>query len=149
MVYRLPYRRLVIGFCLAVVPGLVWLGIHKFRRHQSRKEAQALEMKLISNSSPEATNAYLRALDIRLMEQRGTDFTNPHFSPLRLGKKLEALDGVYDYDFERLAQTEHRLLGIDRRTVLQAIFDRVCQGALTRYGKTSQSAEIPPQGDQP
>jgi hypothetical protein len=85
----------------------------------------------VSASSPsvDPTTAFLDRLDIARYERNGTDYTNPAYSPLRLGKPLDALDTTYDYDFGRLEQTEARLAGVNRRRVLKEIFARVREGA--------------------
>ena len=78
-----------------------------------------------------ATANYLAALDVRRFERQGTDYTNPAYSPVRLGKPLDQLDTVYDYDFPRLAAVARRLEGVDRRAVLGAIFEQVTRGCRT------------------
>jgi hypothetical protein len=75
------------------------------------------------------TRAFLRTLDVAAYERNGTDYTNPKFSPLRLGKPFEKIDQTFDYDFPRLAATEKRLQGVDRRVVLKHLFDHLCRGA--------------------
>jgi hypothetical protein len=63
--------------------------------------------------------------------RRGSDFTNPEYSPLRLGKSLDELDRAYDYDFERLAEVERKLANVDRRAVFAELFRRICAGCET------------------
>ena len=82
----------------------------------------------ISNEDLKTKN-YITNLDISKFERNGSDFTNPKYSPLRLGKALEHIDIVYDYDFQRLAQIEERLEGVDRKKVLRRIFDIVTSDA--------------------
>jgi hypothetical protein len=77
------------------------------------------------------TDAYLAGLDVRRFERQGTDYTNPAYSPLRLGKPLAELDVVWDYDYPRLEVVARRLDGVDRRTVLAAVFDQVTRGCWT------------------
>lgn len=77
------------------------------------------------------TDEYLAALDVRRFERQGTDYTNPAYSPLRLGKPLANLDTVWDYDHPRLEAVARRLEGVDRRTVLAAIFDQLTRGCRT------------------
>lgn len=77
------------------------------------------------------TDAYLAGLDVRRFERQGTDYTNPVYSPFRLGKPLTELDVVWDYDYPRLEAVSRRLNGVDRRTVLAAIFDLVTRGCRT------------------
>lgn len=81
------------------------------------------------------TEEYIRNLDISKFERNGSDFTNPTYSPLRLGKPLEHIDIVYDYDFQRLAQIEERLKGVDRKKVLRHIFCVLTKDATTNKEK--------------
>jgi hypothetical protein len=80
---------------------------------------------------PDPTDLYLDTLDVNRLARHGCDYTNPYYSPLRLGKKLEDLDSVFDYDFPRLAAVQRRLEGVDRRRALAALFRRVCAGCTT------------------
>src|SRR5262249_14912257 len=57
------------------------------------------------------------------------------FSPLRLGKPLEKIDQVFDFDFARLAETQKKLQGVDRRRVLKHIFDQLCRGLSSNTDK--------------
>ena len=83
-----------------------------------------------SHLKPESkTEAFIKQLDISNYERNGSDLANPKYSPLRLGKPLEKIDITYDYDFKRLALTEKRLLGVNRRQVLEHIFKEVTKGA--------------------
>jgi hypothetical protein len=75
------------------------------------------------------TADFLANLDLSRYEQNGTDYSNPAYSPLRLGKPLQYLDPDFDYDFPRLEQTEARLKGVERQPVLRHIFTQVCAGA--------------------
>lgn len=94
----------------------------EFRKTQIQSEAKT-EVK------PETkTEAFIKQLDLSKYERNGSDFANPKYSPFRLGKPLDKIDIVYDYDFKRLALTEKRLLGVNRREVLKHIFDEVTKG---------------------
>jgi hypothetical protein len=81
------------------------------------------------------TKDYITNLDISKFERNGSDFTNPTYSPLRLGKPLEHIDKTYDYDFQRLAQIEERLEGVDRKKVLRHIFCVLTKDATTNKEK--------------
>ena len=81
------------------------------------------------------TKEYITNLDISKFERNGSDFTGPKYSPFRLGKSLEQIDVVNDYDFQRLAQIEKRLKGIDRKRVLRHIFETITDGARTNTEK--------------
>lgn len=81
------------------------------------------------------TEEYIRNLDISKFERNGSDFTNPKYSPLRLGKPMEQIDKVFDYDFERIVRTEKYLEGIDRKRVLRHIFETITDGARTNTEK--------------
>jgi hypothetical protein len=88
------------------------------------------------------TTRYIKNLDIKKFEQNGSDFTNHKYSPLRLGKPLEQIDRVYDYDFEQLAQIEKKLEGINRRKALRHIFKVVTKGAKTNTEKHHRILEF-------
>lgn len=78
--------------------------------------------------SIDLTNAFIAALSIEGYERRGSDQTNPIYSPLRLGKPLDEIDTVFDYDFPRLFATQAALAGVDRRSVMKEMFVQVCAG---------------------
>lgn len=59
----------------------------------------------------------------------------PNTVPLRLGKPMEQIDKVFDYDFERIVRTEKYLEGIDRKRVLRHIFETITDGARTNTEK--------------
>jgi hypothetical protein len=88
-----------------------------------------------ANNEDLKTKEHIRNLDISKFERNGSDFTNPTYSPLRLGKPLEHIDIVYDYDFQRLAQIEERLEGVDRKKVLRHIFCVLTKDATTNKEK--------------
>jgi hypothetical protein len=81
------------------------------------------------------TEEFIKNLDIRKYETNGTDYANPKYNPERIGKRIEEIDIVYDYDFARLAQVEKNLEGIDRKKALKAIFDLVTKDAKTDLEK--------------
>ncbi len=81
------------------------------------------------------TATYLRELDVHAIEQRGCDFLSPQFSPERLGKPLEEIDRVRDYDFEHLARVERRLQGVNRRVALGHIFEEITHKCQTNTEK--------------
>ena len=83
------------------------------------------------NGHGDKTDAYIRQMRVETFEQNGSDCTNPKYSPLRLGKSLDELDTVYDYDFKRLAKVENKLKGVDRRRVLAELFRRICTDCKT------------------
>jgi hypothetical protein len=84
-----------------------------------------------ARAAPSPTDEYVARLDVRRFERQGTDYTNPAYSPLRLGKPLAELDAVWDYDYPRLEAVARRLAGVDRRAALAAIFDQVTRGCRT------------------
>jgi hypothetical protein len=94
----------------------------EYRKIQVKSEAKT-EVKIETK-----TEAFIKQLDISQYERSGSDFANPKYSPLRLGKPLEQIDITYDYDFKRLTLTEKRLLGVNRREVLKHIFNEVTKG---------------------
>lgn len=81
------------------------------------------------------TYQFVRNLDVTRYIRAGTDFTKADYSPegiaRRLGKPLDQIDRVYDYDFAKLAEVERRLAGVGRATALRAIFQKVTAGART------------------
>lgn len=82
------------------------------------------------------TRRYLSQLDLEQLALAATDCVNPRVSPLRLGKPLDELDIVYDYDFARLHAVEQRLRKVNRRQALAEIFRRVtvdCQTDRARH----------------
>jgi len=81
------------------------------------------------------TKEYITNLDISKFERNGSDYANPKYSPLRLGKPMEQIDKVFDYDFERIVRTEKYLKGIDRKRVLRHIFATITDGARTNTEK--------------
>jgi hypothetical protein len=78
---------------------------------------------------------FIKNLDITKYETNGTDYANPKYNPERIGKRIEEIDIVYDYDFARLAQVEKKLEGIDRKKALKAIFYMVTKDAKTDLEK--------------
>jgi hypothetical protein len=84
-----------------------------------------------AGSSPDRTDEYIAGLDLQRFIRHGTDYTNPRYSPLRLGKALADLDLVFDYDFPRLEAVARRLEGVDRRRVLTVLFRMICAGCRT------------------
>jgi hypothetical protein len=85
--------------------------------------------------NPVKTQEFIKNLDISKYERNGSDFTNPAYSPLRLGIPMDKLDIVYDYDFDRLKKVESELEGVDRKVVLQHIFSVVTEGKKTNTEK--------------
>ena len=81
------------------------------------------------------TNIYLNHLDVTRYEYNGSAYTDPYYSPLRLGLPLAGIDRVYTYDFQRLAQVRNFLVGVRRGPVLRAIFDAVTAGATSNTDK--------------
>jgi len=81
------------------------------------------------------TKQYLEALDVHAIERRGCDFTNPRFFNGRIGKPIDQIDRVYDYDFQQLREVEHRLSDVDRPTALRQIFADVVGAAETATEK--------------
>lgn len=80
------------------------------------------------------TEKYIRDFDPARYEKEGADYTNPVYSPLRLGKPFDELT-ANDYDFEQLAQVEKSLENVDRRRALLYIFSDLTQSAPDNYSK--------------
>ncbi|WP_172641454.1 hypothetical protein [Nostoc sp. PCC 7107] len=81
------------------------------------------------------TENYIKNFQIAKYERQGTDFYNPKYSPLRLGKPLEKIDITYDYDFNRLLKVEQKLKGVNRKKALKYIFLEVTKNAQTNTEK--------------
>ena len=77
------------------------------------------------------TQAYIDAFTPARYELSGSDFLNERYSPKRIGKPLDQIDEVKDYDFELLAKVSGRLADVDRRQALKAIFEKITSGART------------------
>lgn len=82
------------------------------------------------STSPE-TARFLANLDLERYQRKGSNPTDPSVSPFRILPALTEHDRTFHYDFERLAATEARLCGVDRRRALQAIFARATVGTKT------------------
>lgn len=81
------------------------------------------------------TDDYIAALDLDEVQRLGSDFTSPRYDPERIGKPAAEIDHVNDYDFERLAEVERRLEGVDRGRVLEHIFEQLTRDAATNTDK--------------
>ncbi len=97
--------------------------------------ADQIETETARTPDEAKTAAYISSLDLRTFELRGSDFVAERFSPTRIGKPLDEIDRVYDYDFDRLAEVERRLSGIDREKVLKHIYDTLTDGLETNTEK--------------
>ncbi|MGH8643580.1 MAG: hypothetical protein ACREX4_03610, partial [Gammaproteobacteria bacterium] len=81
------------------------------------------------------TRAYLGDLSLQRFEAQGADFNNARYNPMRLGKPLDKLNVVMDYDFDLVDKTIQKLEGVDRETVLRKIFSLGTMGALSETEK--------------
>lgn len=81
------------------------------------------------------TRAYLDDLSLQRFEMRGSDYTNPRYSPGRLGKPLDRINRTRDYDFPLLDRTVTKLNGVDRKVVLRKIFSIATMGAVSETEK--------------
>ncbi|MFA5136560.1 MAG: hypothetical protein WC489_04160 [Patescibacteria group bacterium] len=75
------------------------------------------------------TEKYIKNLDLTKFEKQGTDFANERYAPERIGKQIDKIDMVYDYDFKRLNKLENKLTYVDRRRVLRYIFSNLTKDA--------------------
>jgi hypothetical protein len=87
------------------------------------------QIRLLSNQDNAETKHFIQEIDISKYEKSGSDFGNPKYSPLRIGKTLEEIDITYDYDFDRLAKTTKSLQGVNRHSALNHIFNEITNGA--------------------
>lgn len=75
---------------------------------------------------------FIQELDLARYVRQGSDFCNPDYSlegaARRLGVPPDRVDRIYGYDFRKLAAVEKRLEGIDRPTVLRAVFETLTAG---------------------
>lgn len=108
----------------AVAATAVLLGIGVWARSRTRAKDD-------SAAPNTATRRFLAGLSPARYTERGTDYSDPAFSPHRLGKPLSELRIGRDYDFARLKRVKQSLAGVDRRVALQALFDQICEGATT------------------
>jgi len=89
-----------------------------------------------SSDRTKATAAYIAQFDPRAYELAGLDFFSDRYCPLaRLGKPYELVDRTYDYDLVRLQEVSDRMLLVDRKAALKAIFDKVAAEAKTNTSK--------------
>lgn len=84
-------------------------------------------------TSSRETTRFLARLDLEQYKRIGSHTTHPAASPFRILPTLTEHDQTFHYDFARLAATEKRLRGVDRRTALQAIFARLTFGTKTNH----------------
>jgi hypothetical protein len=86
-----------------------------------------------------ATQINIANFDPAKYLQRGADLTNPDYTPegaaRRVGKPLSQIVVGRDYDYARITAIEGRLIGVDRATVLTAIFNKLTAGATTNQAK--------------
>lgn len=73
-----------------------------------------------------ATEEYIQQFQVD--NYRRTNYESIKETPKRLGKDLEEIDIVYDYDFPLLYEVEQKLQGIDRKRALSGIFYKICKG---------------------
>lgn len=81
------------------------------------------------------TESYILEFDPEACALRGADIFNPRYDPTRIGKPLEEIDNVYDYDFAQLKRTAFALEGVDRARSLDAIFHKVTASAQSETEK--------------
>jgi hypothetical protein len=88
------------------------------------------------------TQAYIDAFTPARYELSGSDSLNERYSPKRIGKPLDQIDDVKDYDFELLAKVSGRLADVDRRQALKAIFEKITSGARTEIEREVKLLEF-------
>jgi hypothetical protein len=76
---------------------------------------------------PDKTRAFLARLDPARYERRGSDYASPRYAHGDLLTRPD-FDPARSYDFELVRDVERRLLGVDRRRVLAALFARLVGG---------------------
>ncbi|MDP4092266.1 MAG: hypothetical protein Q8920_02805 [Bacillota bacterium] len=81
------------------------------------------------------TNEYINNLNIYRFEIQGSDYTNPDLSPVRIGKSIDKIDKVYDYDFNKLESVEKKLKNVDRKTALSYIFNTLTKNCTNNTDK--------------
>lgn len=74
------------------------------------------------------TEIYIIKYDIEMAEYEGTDYNNERYNPERIGKDLNNINKVYDYDFALIKEYEDKYSTIDRKRALAGIFYKICKG---------------------
>ncbi|MBL8830417.1 MAG: hypothetical protein JNM18_25815, partial [Planctomycetaceae bacterium] len=78
-----------------------------------------------TGAMPLSTTEYIEQFDPVAYERAGADYFHERYNPARIGKPLEQIDRVYDYDFARLEAVTQRLKHVDRQAALKAIFAKL------------------------
>ena len=89
----------------------------------------------INSGYQDKTSLYINHLSVENIERKGSDYTNFHYDPYRIGKGPNELDITYDYDFKLLNEVTVKLEGVNRKRVLQKIFQVVTEGSETNNQK--------------
>lgn len=71
------------------------------------------------------TEEYIALFDPDQYYYDGNDVLNPRYDPERIGKSIDEIDRVYDYDFAQVEYETRKLWGVDRRRTLLSIFNRI------------------------
>ncbi len=77
------------------------------------------------------TETYIASFSPEFYTARGVDFLSEWYDLGRIGKTIEEVDFAKDYDFERLAQVEAELFGVDRNRSLTAMYRQITADADT------------------
>lgn len=72
------------------------------------------------------TEKYIINFNVANEEYEGTDYNGKRYNPERIGKNLEEIDNVYDYDYELLDNYKKLYSNVDRKRSLAGIFYKVC-----------------------
>lgn len=81
------------------------------------------------------TEAYIARFDVEEKAAAGMDIYSDAWDPERIGKPLEEIDFVYDYDFALLEEKTLQLQYVDRRRALAMIFRQMTAGAKSETEK--------------
>jgi hypothetical protein len=82
------------------------------------------------------TEDYISNIDLAKLKKDGCDYNNTELYPSDSVKSEESLT---DYDYTRLALIEEKLQNVDRRRVLQYLFERITQDA---HNETEKQLKI-------
>jgi len=72
------------------------------------------------------TEEYIHNFKVEGYEYNGIDYNSERYSYTRIGKSMEEIDVVYDYDFMRVNDCFENFTNIDRKRALAGIFFKIC-----------------------
>jgi hypothetical protein len=124
---------LLVAFLLRYGHSLKELETFSSKTQDAQQDDATLWATLIAprDISEEKTQQYIESFDPSRYEEQGSDYCSPIYSPETLGKPLDQIDRIYDYNFERVDVVEQTLSGVDRKQTLKFIFTTITQAEAT------------------